>query len=231
MKKCILGFMLMLVIAGVQGAGIENGLKPFYISQKYAATLEQRIEKYIALCVRLSGCCNAPVQTVKLLSFSSPGIIHCYNTLIRTGDVSPIKQLWHAHKIGTMRTASTQFKYELCHLLFIVLEHYARQLLGAQNLSKQEQTAADQISSTLPIDELLAMIDLFYQRLVEFLAKTDQQKPGAQWNLPIPKRWVALGMVCLVVASKVYAKWFATPRLPVVALPGALSPAVSPTHK
>lgn len=220
MKK---GIFLWAVVGVCCADSADQKVASYCIAQKFASTVSARIDNYVRLCTRLAQRGPVNIYSVNVLAFTSPSIIRCYNAIVRTGDVSAIAQLWQAYCIGVLRKDET-FTYEFCHLLFIVLKHQAYQLLGEALLKQQGQLAASDVSATLPMDDLLNLIDLFYQRLTEFLAKQDQQEKEGNWHLPVSKRWVALGLVCLVLAQKIYLKWIA------VTTQGGQTPRVFTAH-
>lgn len=225
-KRSLLVFTVTgICLASVDAQHMQMLQQPnYHTSQKFADSVHKRIDDYVHLCIRLAERRDLNIHSVNVLAFTCPSIIRCYNALIRTGDVAMVAQLWQAYKIGSVRGADKTFTYEFCHLLYIILKHHAYQLLGDALLKQQGQQSIPDITATLPMDDLLNLIDVFYQRLMEFLAKEDQQQKEGNWHLPIAKRWVALGIVCLVFAQKAYLKWVA------VTTQSGQGSAVSPTH-
>ncbi len=183
----------------------------YYVAHKYGrAFVNQTVEKYISLCrfIEEKHICKPQFLQVRLLIFTNPCIIGCYNSMLKKHSVKPLCDLWDAYKADTVECEKNKFLYELCHLIFIIFEQVILQIFSSDsNPDKPSslQELFEKVEATLPIDDLIEVLEQCYNKIKEIVDKVELHQGDA--SIRIQKRWLMLIISTVVVAKKIYEYW------------------------
>jgi len=204
MKKLDLFFGLLLVSI-VLPFKAQN-----YITHKYSGFIDQRIGKYVLLCEKIEKkhICNPNFSVPRFLAFAHPCIVRCYNEIIEKHSVKPLYYLWEAYKEGDIDCEKDKFIYEVCHLIFILFERFIVNLVSdlTGESSGSLQTLFDHVESTIPVDDLIDILEQCYTKLNEIINHVDVTQP--QWHGKISKKWVILAVSIVVIIKKIYSGFY-----------------------
>ena len=180
----------------------------YFEAQKYKGVVDQTVDKYVTLCdlVERKHLCKIDIVWVRLLYFQDPCIIDCYHKIIRQQSVKPICHLWSAYKDGVIECNKDRFIYELCHLIFILFEQFAIQLIaefsGESPQSLQEMF--EKVDIAIPMDELIDILEKCYEQLKDIIAQFDTQAHDKK----LSKKWVAVIVTVAFIVKKLYERYY-----------------------
>lgn len=187
------------------------------MSYKYKKDVDQTVDKCVNLCdlVEKKHLCKPDFVWVRLLYFKDPCIIRCYNEIIKKQSVKPLCCLWQSYKAGTIECDKDRFIYELCHLISLIFEQFAIQMLAEVTGESTESLhdLFDKVDAAIPMDELVDILEKCYERLSAIITQLDLH--SAEFQKRIPKRWVVFAVTVIFIIKKIYQHYYQQ-KLPIV---------------
>lgn len=170
----------------------------------------QAIDKYIQLCEKLEHTAGGITFTsIRLLAFTHPCLIRCYNEMVQTGSIRPLIKVWQAFRVGTVTNDQQKFVYELCYLIILVFEQFFIKLAADFTGQTPESlhNLFDKIELSMPLADLVNILEQCYQELSNLVDHAEQQQQ--QTAAPrIPKKWFLMITLSIVVVHKIWSYWF-----------------------
>lgn len=217
-QRCMLVAGCLLSIPALSVVSLAQHVEQYCLSNKYAGTLNDIIERYVVLCVKIEKQkgCKPDFNLVRRLIFTQPCIIRCYNSMIEHKSIMPLRYLWDAYQAQTVDCTGKRFMYEFCHLIGIVFEQFIIKLVtqvagGADADSLQD--LLEKIETNLPLDELIDILEKCYAILLDALGhdQVHQQLPAI-----FKKRWVIAIVVGFLAINQLYKQFVSKKVLPAV---------------
>jgi hypothetical protein len=185
-----------------------NNNAHYFEAQKYKEAVDQTVDKYVTFCdfIENKHFCKIDIVWVRLLHFQDPCVINCYHDIIRQQSVKPISHLWAAYKSGTVECDKDRFIYELCHLIFIVFEQFSIQLISTFSGESPQSLQAlfEQVDVSIPIDELIDVLEKCYEQLQDIISQFDVQTHDKK----LSKKWVMVIVTVAFIVKKLYERYY-----------------------
>lgn len=176
-------------------------------------TMLQAIDKYIQLCEKLEHAAGGiNFTSIRLLVFTHPCLIRCYNEMVLTGSIRPLINIWQAYKVGTVTNDRQKFVYELCYLIIIVFEQFFIKL-AADFTGQTPQSLHDlfdKIELSMPLGDLVNILEQCYQELSNLMIHVEQQQQQQTVASLIPKKWLLIATLSCVFGHKAWNYWYSS---------------------